>query len=135
MLTRHERLNHSPSGRRRRSTPANAATDGPVTPSSGSQHDHSQSSAADAFPSDYLPAGLDHQTSGGLLLASQDDPIFDYAMLLNAPEMNLDGGGLIMDPMLNQQSVQLDELVPPQLAAASPIVSPPIPDDSYGDGT
>ncbi|OJJ05133.1 hypothetical protein ASPVEDRAFT_86499 [Aspergillus versicolor CBS 583.65] len=131
LLTRHERLNHSPSGRRR-STPATAGTNEPVTPSSGSQHDNVQSSATDSFPSDYLPVA-DHQSLGGLMLTGQDDPILDYTMLLNAPEMNLDGSSFIMDPMLNQQNLSLDGLDPPQFAAPSPIVSPPIPDDSYGD--
>lgn len=133
MLTRHERLNHSPSGRRR-STLSNAGCDGPATPSSGSQNGNAQPSAVDAFPSDYQSAGLDHETSRGLLLAGQDDPIFDYAMLLNSPEMNLDSGSFMIDPMLNQENLPLNELAPPQLAPASPILSPPIPDDSYRDG-
>lgn len=39
------------------------------------------------------------------MLTGQDDPILDYTMLLNAPEMNLDGSSFIMDPMLNQQNL------------------------------
>ena len=133
LLTRHERLNHHRSGRRSL-TPVNAGADGPVTPSSDLQHETPQLSGPDALPNGYLLAGPDHQTSAGLLLASQDDPIFDYTMLLNAPEMSLDGGSFTVDSMPNQQNIQLNNIASPQFTPASPVVLPQIPDKSCRDG-
>lgn len=134
MLTRHERLNHSHAGRRS-SSPPKTGSNVPVTRSSDPQHEFSLSTAVDGFPNDHFSVGPNHQTSASLLAAAEGDPLLDYARLLNAPEFDLDGDSFVLDTVLNRNGMTLsrggDAFPQPSL---SPMVSPTIPDDTYGDG-
>ncbi|KAL4798402.1 hypothetical protein BDV19DRAFT_396798 [Aspergillus venezuelensis] len=123
LLTRHERLNHSQS-----SPPRNVDLVTPVTPSSDLQQNLTHIAADSTLPTEYLPTN-----DNDILLSGQDDPIFDYARLLNAPEFNLDSDSFIIESILNHQDVPLDDVVVPQTPMPSNLISPSIPDDFYGD--